>query len=226
MKAGKFAVILFTGAFMLLPAVAVLPAVQPASSVAYAARGGAHVSAPRTSAPRTAPSTSKPSTSNTQSKDYKPSQDAKSIPDKAPSAARTNTPNTTQSGSRWGNVMRNIGLFAGGMFLGSMLGQLFGMGGGLMSDILGLLMNVLIVCAVVFVLRKLWNHFRGSRRQHANPYASTMRPDRESSQRPINITPHSTQRDVSTASRQNMPAGRSEDGGYDPKRTADRYRSR
>ena len=63
---------------------------------------------------------------------YQPSKNPKDLQKNAPASPTTNT------GSRWGNTLRNIGLFAGGMFLGSMLASMFGFGG-LFGDILGAL---------------------------------------------------------------------------------------
>ena len=156
----KIAVSLCAGLFA-ITAVAAVP------SVAMAARGGARISAPRVQAPAarpSTPSTSRPSASPNQ-REYKPSQNASSIKDQAPSA-RTGTGTTANIGSRWGNTMRNIGLLAGGMMLGSLLGHLFGFGmGGFMSDILGLLMNVVILCCQTYEKRS-WRNFWYSRKMH------------------------------------------------------------
>ncbi len=80
--------------------------------------------------------------------------------------------NTTQeSGSRWGSALRNIGLFAGGMFLGSMLSSMFGMGG-IFADILGLIVNVVLIGIVVMVIMAVFRRFFGKKNE-GNVYASS-----------------------------------------------------
>jgi len=99
-------------------------------------------------------------------KQYKPSESAKNYQEKAPSgnpsAAANNAVNSaaTQQRSPLGNVMSRIGLFAGGMMLGSLLGNLFGMGTGWMPDIFGLLINVALFMALFAVGQMLWNKFK------------------------------------------------------------------
>ena len=70
----------------------------------------------------------------------------------------TNTANNQQSGSRWGSALRNIGLFAGGMFLGSMLSNMFGLGG---------FMGV-VVMIIMAIYRKLFG-----KKNETNAYASS-----------------------------------------------------
>ena len=56
-----------------------------------------------------------------------------------------------------GSVMRGVGLFAGGMFLGSMLSHFFGWGSlGWGADILGLLVNIFIFYLVIKGITSLW----------------------------------------------------------------------
>lgn len=87
-------------------------------------------------------------------------------------ATKTNNVSTTQqSGSRWGSALRNIGLFAGGMFLGSMLSNMFGLGG-FMGDIFGLIANVVLLAIVVMVLMALYRRFFGKKNE-GNVYASS-----------------------------------------------------
>ena len=210
----KIAVSLCAGLFA-ITAVAAVP------SVAMAARGGARISAPRVQAPAarpSTPSTSRPSASPNQ-REYKPSQNASSIKDQAPSA-RTGTGTTANTGSRWGNTMRNIGLLAGGMMLGSLLGHLFGFGmGGFMSDILGLLMNVVIFGAIFMLIRLAIQKFKGRKREEQDPYhqryASAARREK-----PINVTPRYEE------PIEDIHPSQASGTDYNPKRMADRYRSR
>jgi len=235
MKSKKILVSLVAGTF-LLAAAPILPAVDSLTSgsliaTADAAKGGARFSAPRPSTPRpSTPSTNsnKPATSNSGStsvsgngKDYKPSKDSKDLNQNAPAAGRTNTANPaaagTQSSSRLGSFMRGVGFLAGGMFLGSMLASLFGMGGGFLADILGLLMNVVLFAAIFMGLRILWNKFRGGSSQSSYNSAGNWQARRDE---PIDITP----RHQPPQFRDIKPQSFSND--YDAKSTADRYRNR
>ena len=83
----------------------------------------------------------------------------------------TNTANNQQSGSRWGSALRNIGLFAGGMFLGSMLSNMFGLGG-FMGDILGLIANVVLIGIVVMIIMAIYRKLFGKKNE-TNVYASS-----------------------------------------------------
>ena len=79
--------------------------------------------------------------------------------------AQANASRTTSS-SRLGSVMRGIGLFAGGMFLGSVLSHLFGWGSlGWGADILGLLVNIFILYLVIKGAAALWRWLRDRRRR-------------------------------------------------------------
>ena len=141
-----------------------------AYTVSHAAVGGKMrmPSAPKTTqkAPTTKPQPQKDG--------YKESAPANSYSDKAPAAnankAQSNTVNNAakQSSSPFGGAMRSIGLLAGGMMLGSMLGSMFGMNG-FMSDILGLMMNVLIFGAVILLGKTLWDKFKSKRNEDENP---------------------------------------------------------
>lgn len=82
-----------------------------------------------------------------------------------------NTANNQQSGSRWGSALRNIGLFAGGMFLGSMLSNMFGLGG-FMGDILGLIANVVLIGIVVMIIMAIYRKLFGKKNE-TNAYASS-----------------------------------------------------
>ena len=83
----------------------------------------------------------------------------------------TNTANNQQSGSRWGSALRHIGLFAGGMFLGSMLSNMFGLGG-FMGDILGLIANVVLIGIVVMIIMAIYRKLFGKKNE-TNAYASS-----------------------------------------------------
>ena len=201
-----------------------------AYSVASAAKGGAKFSAPKP-APKAAPkSNAAPDTKASDSKsvsgngkDYKPSKDAKSLEKEAPgtgAAAKSNTAAAgtaaQQSSSRFGSIMRNVGLLAGGMFLGSMLANLFGMGG-FFGDVLGLLANIVMFGAVFMLLRWAWNKFRG------NSGSSYSRNDSWQSRpsEPVDVTPRDNE---------NRPVyqdiSRISSGEYEAKSMADRYRNR
>ena len=201
-----------------------------AYSVASAAKGGAKFSAPKP-APKAAPkSNAAPDTKASDSKsvsgngkDYKPSKDAKSLEKEAPgtgAAAKSNTAAAgtaaQQSSSRFGSIMRNVGLLAGGMFLGSMLANLFGMGG-FFGDVLGLLANIVMFGAVFMLLRWAWNKFRGnSGSSYAGNGSWQSRPSE-----PVDVTPRDNQdrpvyQDISRIS----------SGEYEAKSMADRYRNR
>lgn len=197
------------------------------TSTAYAAKGGAKLGGGSVKAPSAAPKASAPSSdSNSKSvsgngENYKPSKDAKSLNKDAPSASsKTNSAANTQSGSRWGSALRNIGLFAGGMFLGSMLSHLFGgFGGGMMADVMGLIMNVLMLGVAFMVIRWLWNKFKG-RNNGQNAYRSNMQ-DMNQRQEPIDVTPRQD-------NTQRMPIHdiKGPSDGYDAKSEADKYRNR
>lgn len=176
------------------------------SSMAFAAKGGAKISAPKAapsvSSPQKAPETAAPSTT----KDYKPSQDAKSLSKDAPAAKANTAAAAAKSSSPWGGMMRNIGLLAGGMLLGSMLGSMFGMGSGLFADILGLLMNVVLIGAVFMIGRMLWNKYKGrSKRDEENPYRRTPAEPMQASRREeiIDVTPPTKSTDYDSRTKAN-----------------------
>ena len=201
---------------------------QAVYSVASAAKGGAKFSAPKP-APKAAPkSNAAPSSKASDSKsvsgngkDYKPSKDAKSLEKDAPgtnAAAKGNTAGAAaaqQSSSRFGSIMRNVGLLAGGMFLGSMLANLFGMGG-FFGDVLGLLANIVMFGAVFILLRWAWNKFRGN---NGSSYGNNSWQSRPSE--PVDVTPRDTQ-----GSPVYQDISRISSGEYDAKSMADRYRNR
>lgn len=191
---------------------------------AEAAIGG--MRAPRMTTPRI--NTPRPQTPRANSplqnarpnQQYHPSQKAGDIPSAAPRAAspspRAGMNSVPYHGTRWGNMLRGMGLFAGGMMLGGLLGNLFGFGAGsFMGDFFGLLINGLLIYFVFHFLSRLWSSFRGSAARRENPYRA------EPQEAPFPIRdirpPQSARAYVSNGT-----------GGtdYEPKRTADWYRSR
>lgn len=224
MKTKKTLAALMVGA-MVLTASPAVPASLDFAATAYAAKGGAKF-AP--SAPKAAPAAPKASTGSTgagksvsgNGAGYAPSKDAKSLDKNAPAANanaanRANAAGTqaNQSSSRLGSIMRGIGLFAGGMFLGSMLSSLFGMGSGMFADIMGLLMNGLLIVAAIFVIRWLWGKLRGSKGE-ASPYRQSF--DAPAPRQSVDAAPRQSVRDIQPP----------KDAGYSARQTADRYRNR
>ena len=136
-------------------------AVPAASMPVWAAKGGAvRMAAPKTAPPAAAPKSTPNGSGAGSQRTANPNQTQQARPNTnttAQNAARTN-----QSSSRWGSAMRNIGLLAGGMFLGSMLSSLFGWGNmGFMADILGVLFNIILLLVIISILSSLWRKFRG-----------------------------------------------------------------
>lgn len=216
--------------------VATVPIVAPNAaqgvivSQAEAARGGARIS-PRTS-PNTAPA-APAAQSGSQGKavsgngeGYAPSKNANQLDKNAPAAnAKANTPgaanaaNAARGGTGWGNALRNIGLLAGGMMLGGLLASMFGMGGGFLADILGVLANVAMVVVAFIAIRWLWNRFRG--RKEENVYQSAARP--AAAPQPVtDIRPQGA-----PAPRMAAPMSAQMDvAGESPRTIADHYRNR
>lgn len=196
--------------FIALTAIAAVP------ETADAARGGARISAPRIGGGthRAAPSTQpRGNTTARPNQEYKPSK-----PGTAANPSRPTTPSAapaTSSGTRWGGIMRNIGLLAGGMVLGSLLGHLFGFGAsGFMADVLGLLVNGILIYVGIRLVFWLIARFRGNGTERSpyqsaerSPYAGVSRREEP----PI--------QDIS-------PRQESDKGGtdYEPRRTAEWYR--
>jgi len=114
--------------------------------------------AAKSSGSRSFSAPSKSSTS-TPSGSYKPSAPASGYSNTAP--AKQTTPSNlqnTQSQSSTGGFWRNASMIGGGMLFGSMLGNMFGMGG--QSGIFGMLINLLMVGGVVMGIRYLWNKYK------------------------------------------------------------------
>lgn len=188
---------------------------------AEAAVGG--MRAPRMTTPRM--NTPRPQTPrmNTPQQDarpnqqYRPSQRATDIPSAAPRAAspRANANSVPYHGTRWGNVMRGIGLLAGGMMLGGLLGNLFGFGAGsFMGDFFGLLINGLLIYFAVRFLLRLFGLTRGKTSAQASPYR------RETREAPFPIP------DIRPPQKAQGVVARGSGTDYEPKSTADWYRSR
>lgn len=210
---------------MVLSAAPVIPAAPSFLNTAYAAKGGAKMSIPKSAPAPKAPAAGATSNANTSKSvsgngsSYAPSKDAKSLEKNAPAAnAKSNTAAAnanTQSSSRLGSIMRGIGIFAGGMLFGSMLSHLFGMGSGMFADIMGLLMNGLLIVVAIMAVRWLWNKFRGNKASSSRP--SDYRQDLEMRQQPMDSQPQ-----MRTPIHDIKPRGND----YEPKSTADRYRNR
>ena len=239
MKPKKFLAAVLAGTvFALAPATGIGSSLAPSlglhgPSIVYAAKGGVRI-AP--SAPKAAPAAPKATSPDTHKSvsgnggSYAPSKSAKDLEKTAPGAnagtnakAGTNAAASTQSGSRLGSIMRGVGLLAGGMFLGSMLSNLFGFGGGMMSDMLGLLMNILLFAVAFMVIRALLRRFLGGNRSqndYRQSYQEPLQTHAQSQRRPdvIDIQPSESR------STHEHAAGGSVNGS-DARSIADKYRN-
>ena len=198
---------------------------------AEAAKGGARIAPRSAPAPKAAPSTQSGSQSKSVSGNgagYAPSKNANQLDKNAPAAgAKANTPgaanaaSTAQRGTGWGNTLRNIGLLAGGMMLGGLLASMFGMGGGFLADILGVLANVAIAVVAFMAIRWLWNRFRG--RKEENVYQRAARPQQTAAPQPpiTDIRPQGAP--ASYAAPMNA---HTDVAGESPRTIADHYRNR
>lgn len=173
MKLKKIAVVCLAG----LVIAAAAPVV---STPVFAARGGVRVSAPKA-----LPSGSKGTVRNNTTNRTTNNQTNQQARQNAQQAnARTNTQTRTNQSSGWGSAMRNIGLLAGGMFLGSMLSSLFGWGNmGFMADILGVMFNIILLLVIVSLISHLWRKFRGKKNNadddaYRRGYEAAMREER------------------------------------------------
>ena len=130
------------------------PVYQPVQ----AAKGGIRMSAPRSAPAAPAPkATPKTNTNNNTSSAQSQTRNQSTAP-------RTNANTTTNRSSACGGAMRGIGLFAGGMFLGSMLSSLFGLGNfGWAADFLGLLFNVVLIYVLFKAVSAVWRAIRDRR---------------------------------------------------------------
>ena len=159
MKLKKIGVMLVAAAFV----------VSAGAGTADAAKGGGRISVPKVSAPKA--STPKPSKKADQYKENAPA--AKSNTNAASNAAAN-----AQKSTGWGSAMRTMGMLAGGMLLGSMLSHLFGFGGaGLFADIMGLVMNLVIIAAIICLLNFVVRRFILGRLNKSNQARMESRPN-------------------------------------------------
>ena len=175
------------------------------------------ITTPRPQAPRV--NTPSPSQNTRPNQQYRPSQKASDIPSASSRAASPSPGASANSvpyqGTRWGNMMRNFGLFAGGMMLGGLLGHLFGFGmGSFMGDLFGLLINGLLIYFVIRLVMRLFSSFRGKSAAQDNPY----RQETKEASFPIP--------DIRPPQKAQGFVARANGTDYEPKRTADWYRSR
>ncbi len=190
------------------------------AGTADAARGGAKLGGARPKVTTPAPKTTSPSADKKVSpnnKDYSPSKTANEY-SKTPPGVNPKSPGMPNTGTRWGNVMRGIGFFAGGMLLGSLLSNLLGFGGGFLGDVLGLLFNIILIYAlfkfIMYVFRRFKN--RGSSAERDNPYN-----DRNRIENSYNAVQHDKVVDLNKHN-----DGQSFTGdNYDAKSMADKYRN-
>ncbi len=148
----------------------IMTAVSPSViSPSFAAKGGVRMSVPKSlpAAPKTAPRNNSTvnNANRTTNNNANSAQANQQSRQNTQSNARTNTQSQSNPGSGWGSAMRNIGLLAGGMFLGSMLSSLFGWGGmGFMADILGVMFNIALLLIIISLISRLWSKFRGRKK--------------------------------------------------------------
>ena len=172
MKLKKIAVLCLAG----LVIAAAAPVV---STPVFAARGGVRVSAPKA-----LPSGSKGTVRNNTTNRTTNNQTNQQARQNTQANARANAQTRTNQSSGWGSAMRNIGLLAGGMFLGSMLSSLFGWGNmGFMADILGVMFNIILLLVIVSLISHLWRKFRGKKNTsdddaYRRGYEAAMREER------------------------------------------------
>ena len=232
MKLKKLIAAAMVGSLTLTAPIIVPNAVQSTlGAQAEAAKGGARIAPKSAPAPKAAPSTQSGSQSKSVSGNgagYAPSKNANQLDKNAPAAgAKANTPgaanaaSTAQRGTGWGNTLRNIGLLAGGMMLGGLLASMFGMGGGFLADILGVLANVAIAVVAFMAIRWVWNRFRG--RKEENVYQRAARPQQAAAPQPpiTDIRPQGAP--ASYAAPMNA---HTDVAGESPRTIADHYRNR
>ena len=229
MKLKKLIAAAMVGSLTLTAPILVPNAVQSTlGAQVEAAKGGARL-APKAapSAPKAAPSTQSGSQSKSVSgngEGYAPSKSANQLDKNAPAAgAKANTAgaaSAAQKSSGWGNTLRNIGLLAGGMMLGGLLASMFGMGGGMLADILGVLANVAIAVVAFMAIRWAWNRFRS--RKEENAYQSAARPQQSAAPQP----PITDIRPQGAPASYAAPMAHGTIAGEAPHTIADHYRNR
>lgn len=234
-KMNKLGVALVAAAFLF----------SASAGVADAAKGGAKLSVPKVSAPKPAPKPAAPAATTQKAdkpnQEYAPSKKASDLKDTPAQAKNAANPAAnaaaanTNTGSRWGSALRNIGLLAGGMMLGGMLANMFGMGG-MFGDILGLLANAAIFFVAFLAIKKLIGFFmnKGNVSSSNNntfgsrdPYGRQDTPAQNS----YNAGNYQAQGPIPDIRRDSKgmvdvkPMGQSNAGGsYDARETAARYR--
>lgn len=138
----------------------------PASVQAAKGGGGVRMSAPKSMPAPAAPKASAPAASpkvNTKEAS-KPAAVSQQSQMKMIPAQTTAQANQRSSSTRWGNALRGIGLFAGGMFLGNLLSHSLGWGNmGFGADFLGLLINLILLLIVIRLVISIWRALRRKR---------------------------------------------------------------
>ena len=208
------------------------------AGVADAAKGCARISAPKVSAPKAAaPKASAPAAKKADkpNQEYAPSKKASDLKDKAPAAKANNNAAANanaaaaNTGTKWGNALRTMGLLAGGMMLGSMLGHLFGFGGGFLADAMGLLFNIIFAVIAFKLIMMLVRRFMGKKNETAGNGGYERYNEPQGNQ--YNQYGAMNDAPVVTDIRRDgdglvnvSPVGSSMGTDYDPKATADKYR--
>lgn len=183
---------------MIVGAALLLAVAMPAATMpTWAAKGGSvRMAAPKSAPMAPAKNTPNSAGTNSQSTPNQNKTQQQARPNTNTAAQNQARANTAQSSSRWGSAMRNIGLLAGGMFLGSMLSSLFGWGNmGFMADILGVLFNIILLLVIISLVSRLWQKFKGRKGQREDDayrrgYEAAMRrKHNEDTYTTIDVTP-------------------------------------
>ena len=185
LAAGLAGAMLFAAVPLIAATVSETPNSTLLSSV-EAARGGVRLAPGRRSAPlaprinSNSPAAGDKKAVSGNGDTYTPSKNANQLERSAPatnSAAAKNNAGTAgavaaQSTSGLGSMLRSVGLLAGGMFLGSMLASMLGLGSGFLADMLGVIANVALIMLGFMLLCMLWSKIRGTGSEEHNPYQS------------------------------------------------------
>lgn len=145
----------------LAPACPGVEAAKGGGGVRLSAPKAALPAAPKTAAPKASAPAAPAANANTKVNRNQPVKDL-------PNEQRINTSTGTaaanaapRSSSRWGGALRNIGLFTGGMLLGSLLSHYLGWGNmGWGADFLGLLINLILVLIIIRLILSIWRFLR------------------------------------------------------------------